>query len=142
MSYIPDYRTKKNFARLGEDTQEFLLGYHQAIADIMCYLTGSVESFDDIENLDEDTVEHLVKEFTGEEESNIIDAILSVVGNAAWVNELEAWCGLMESDPSVPEDYEPEDLFGGPYVREENKRKNGEAMFADEDYGFGGDDDA
>ena len=135
MSYIPDYRTRNNYGKLGEDTQEYLSGYHQAIADLTASLFG-VECFEDFGDIPAELLDRLEGRFDEDEQKSVIGAILSEVGTIANINEREAWCGLVESDPSVPEDYEPEDLDGGPYIFEENKRRKGEPMFSDEDYGY------
>lgn len=140
MSYIPDFRTHNNFERLGEDTQEYLTGYHQAITDLMGYLTGNVDCFEDFDELDAELLDRLEGRFSEDEQRDIIRAILLEVGGIANINEKEAWCGLLESDPEFPDDFEAEDLDGGPYIREENKRKKGEPLYLPEDYGFEADD--
>ena len=136
MSYIPDYRTKANYEALNAEDKAYFDGYHRAITDLMDYLTGSIDCFEDFEEIDSDLLDRLEGRFNEKEQADIIEAIIAEVGHANWVNEMETWCGLIEGAEYLPEEWEPEDLSGGPYIHEENKdRQRGEALYQDSDYG-------
>lgn len=136
MSYIPDYRTKANYDALNADDKAFLDGYHAAVRELMSHLTDKIDSFEDFDMIEVELLDRLEGRFSEEEQRKILEAILGEVATVACINEREMWCGIVESADYIPENWEPEDLDGGPYVREDNKKRSGEPMYSDEDYGI------